>query len=247
MLVVAVSMTAACTSSADKTTAATAVVIPSLTTSVVTDADAFARTTSNGWGSADSGGAWSLGGLPPSDFSVAAGVARIQIPQAGASPTAFLYGVATRNTVSLVDFTFATAFVGTGHGYLYLAARHTARSQYRLRAKILSTGAIQLSLMKMVGRTDTVILTRISRASFSAGHFLRMRLEVTGTSSVNLAGKIWNVGSSEPTVPEVRATDATDPLVGAGSMGLAAYVPPNAAKMPISVSFANVRVGERLA
>jgi hypothetical protein len=73
------------------------------------------------------------------------------------------------------------------------------------------------------------------------GQYLRMRLQVSGTSSVALAGKIWSVGAAEPAAAQVKFTDSTNAL-GAGALGLAAYLSSAATNGPVTASFANYAV-----
>jgi PKD repeat protein len=204
-------------------------------------ADAFGRTASNGWGSADIDGPWTVAGVAAANFAVSSGTGRVTMTAAGNLPTAYLNTASIADSTSLVDFTLDKAFTGTGYGYAYLAARHTGTSQYRLRAKVLATGAVQLSLTKVVG-TETVLVTQtIAGLSFTPGQSLSMRLQVGGAASVALAGKIWVTGTAEPATSQVTATDATSPL-GAGGTGVAAYLSGTATTAPVVVTFDNLTV-----
>jgi PKD repeat protein len=205
-------------------------------------ADDFARTTSNGWGSADTGGAWTIGGTTASNFSVDGGAGQMRIPTGGTMPTAYLNGVSLGDSNSVVDFTFDKALTGSEYEYAYIAARHSGTSQYRLRTKLLGTTKVQLSLTKVVSGIETVLATStISGISFAAGQHLRMRLEVSGTSSVSLAGKLWLASASEPAAAQVTSTDAASPL-GAGTPGLAAYLVGGSANAPVVAQFMNFDV-----
>jgi hypothetical protein len=102
-----------------------------------------------------------------------------------------------------------------------------------------------LSLTKVVSGTETVLATgAVSGVTFTPGQYLRLRLQVTGTTSVALAGKIWSVGSAEPATAQVKFTDATSPL-GAGGPGLAAYLASTATNAPVTASFANFAVASQ--
>jgi PKD repeat protein len=208
------------------------------TTSAVVAADLFARTVANGWGTADTGGAWTVGGVAAANFSVSAGLGRMKMPATGNLPTAYLNGTSVADSNSLVDVTFDKVQTGSSYTYAYLAARRTGTSLYRLRAKLLPT-VTQLSVTKTVSGTETVLATsNITGLKLTAGTFLRMRFQVSGTSSVALAGKIWVVGATEPATAQVKFTDTATPL-GAGALGLAAYLPTLATNAPVTASFAN--------
>ncbi|MCU1658271.1 MAG: domain containing protein, partial [Pseudonocardiales bacterium] len=207
-------------------------------------ADQFGRTTAGGWGTADTGGAWSVGGTA-ANYTVSGNAARMALKAAGASPTAYLNGAALKDTNSVVDFTLDKPATGGG-AYVYVAARRaggTDKSEYRLRAKVLSTGAVQLSLTKVVASgTETVLVTQtVTGLTFVAGQFLRMRLQVSGDASVSLTGKLWDPSATEPTSWQVSATDATSPL-GAGAAGLLAYLSASSTNMPVTAQFQHLTI-----
>jgi hypothetical protein len=206
-------------------------------------ADDFTRTVVTGWGSALKGGDWTTTGVNTDNFSVAwtaSGAGQIRIPKAGDSPSAYLNGTSALDSNSVVDFTFDKAFSGANRVYVYLAARHAGTSQYRLGAKIRDGGSIELSLTKLISGKETSLADKyIGGLTFTARHFLRMRLQVAGVSPVSLAGKVWAVGADEPTQWQVRAEDARKPL-GSGGAGLATYLSAKAKSAPLIVSFANM-------
>jgi PKD repeat protein len=199
--------------------------------------DAFGRTSANGWGTADIGGPWTTAGVTAANFSVSSGSARVNMTAAGNLPTAYLNGATIADSNSQVDVTFDKAFTGTGYGYAYLSARHVGTSQYRLRAKVLATGAVQLSLTKVVGTETVLVTSTIAGLSFTPGQSLTMRLQVSGGG---LSGKIWVAGSAEPAAWQVTSTDAS-PLA-AGGTGVAAYLASSATTAPVLATFDNLIV-----
>jgi PKD repeat protein len=206
-------------------------------------ADAFGRTTTGAWGTADTGGAWTIGGITAPNVSVSAGTGVMKLAAAGAQPTAYLNSVSAGDSDSSVDFTLDKAQTGSSNLYVYLGARHTGTSQYRLRLKQVGTGGIQLSLTKVVSGTETVVQTAaVAGLNFTPGQFLRMRLQVSGTASVVIRGKVWIVGTTEPSAWQVTSTDATSPL-GAGGPGLSVYLSSVSTNAPVVASFQNFIVG----
>ncbi len=86
--------------------------------------DTFARTVTNGWGTADVGGAWSLTGTA-SAFSVAGGAGVIRHAAAGTQVTATLAGASSADT----DLTFAFNVDKLSVGYyLTVAGRGPQRT-----------------------------------------------------------------------------------------------------------------------
>jgi PKD repeat protein len=56
--------------------------------------------------------------------------------------------------------------------------------------------------------------------NYTAGEKLSIALSVRGTSPTSLALKVWRTGTTEPTSPQLQATDTTAALQAAGSVGL---------------------------
>jgi large repetitive protein len=77
--------------------------------------------------------------------------------------------------------------------------------------------------------------------TFTTSQFLRMRLRISGTSSVALSGKLWAVGSNEPAAWDVTTSDANSPL-GAGASGVTAYLASASTNTPVVAQFANFNV-----
>ena len=56
---------------------------------------------------------------------------------------------------------------------------------------------------------------------------------MSGEGTTALAGKVWAVGSAEPTGWQVSTTDATAELQRAGGVGVRAYVSGSATVVPV--------------
>ncbi len=201
--------------------------------------DLFGRTATGAWGSADVGGAWTVGG-GAANFSVASGAGQMNLAAAGSQPSAFLNTLSLGDTNTVVDFSVDKAATGGGN-YVYVSARHKSTGEYRLRAKLLATGAMQLSLTKVVSGTETVLATGSVPGTFAANTPMRMRLQVSGTTTVALTGKMWAAGTAEPASWQVTANDATSPLP-AGAPGVMAYLSGSSTNAPAVVSWDNLSV-----
>ena len=81
---------------------ATGFVTKAVTVTPAIAADAFGRTTSNGWGTADTGGPWSVTGSA-SRFSVGGGQGTVNVEAAAVGPTAYLNSVSQANLNAVVD------------------------------------------------------------------------------------------------------------------------------------------------
>lgn len=180
-------------------------------------ADAFGRTVAGGWGSADTGGPWSVAG-GTSRFAVGGGTGQ-QSPLPGGTVGATLGTVsssATDVTVSLaLDRIPSNALYGTVSG------RVVGSGDYGARIKVLATGAVQLHTQ----RSGTVLSGgTLPGVVLTAGERLRVRTQVEGTSPTVVRVRAWEDGQPEPTTWQATATDATAALQGAGGVRLMTYV-----------------------
>src|ERR1700712_2231722 len=83
---------------------------PIATADTVVGSDGFGRTVTNGLGTADAGGAWTLAGTA-SSFSVGSGVASLRLG-AGKTLAAYLNGTPTRDTDITTTVRFGALPVG---------------------------------------------------------------------------------------------------------------------------------------
>ena len=194
--------------------------------------DAFGRTVSAGWGSADAGGAWSLTGAA-ANFAVGGGVGTIRVPTAGWTSGAHLTSVAQTETE--VRATVALDKMPTGGGTdVNVVGRSIGTTQgYRLRLKLLATGVVRAQLISVAGGTTTTLTQlNVPGLTYTAGKQLQVRFQVTGTSPTTLQAKVWEVGTTEPAGWTLSATDSTAALQAPGGVGVLAYVSGSATNTP---------------
>lgn len=191
--------------------------------------DAFERTVSNGLGSADQGGTWSG---TSANLAVNGGAARFTAG-AGVTTTSMLNGATSADADVTVELALQQAASGGGT-YVSVIGRAVSGDDYRARVKVLSTGAVQLSLMR--GGTALQALT-IPGITYDTGEQLQVRLQVVGTSPTTISGKVWQVGTAEPAAWQLSTTDATAALQAAGGLGLSVYVSGSATVVPLTVAF----------
>jgi PKD repeat protein len=206
-------------------------------TAAVLAADAFARTVTNGLGSADTGGVWTTSGTA-SNFAVTGGVGTIRMSSASAGPAAYLNSVSS----SAVDLrvTVASDKVGTGNGvYLWVIGRRTGGGDYRARVRLLSNGTVGIAISRYVSGAETLIGTEqiLSGVTYTAGAQLAVRLQVEGTGTTNVRLKVWPVGGTEPAAWQRTGTDTTSALQTAGGLGLATYLSSSSTNAPVTARF----------
>ena len=207
---------------------------------VVIAADTFARTTTNGWGTAETGGSWTP--APSGNLSTAAGTGRLRIATAGTGPSANLAGVSAANVDGLLDFTADK--VATGGGlYVNLAVRRIGTQEYRAKVRLVADGSVQLILTRLSGTAETTLgSTSVSGVAFAPGTMLRTRFLVRSSSSTTtaLSAKIWIAGSAEPAAFQLSRNDSTAGLQGAGSFGIQGYLSSTSTNAPVVVSVDNL-------
>jgi hypothetical protein len=200
--------------------------------------DSFARTTSNGWGTADTGGAWSTAGTA-ANFAVSGGTGAITLPAAGQTRSVWL-GSTTRTDTDL-KFTLSLDKVPTGSGaYLDVVGRRVGtNTEYRARMIMQSTGRIIVQLTALRGSATAVALapavTLPTSITYAAGTPLLVRMQVTGTDPTTLRLKVWPASTTEPTAWQTTATDSGAGLQSPGAVGLTAYLSGTVTNAPVVV------------
>lgn len=180
--------------------------------------DAFGRTVSNGWGTADIGGTWTLSNGPTSDYNVgvsATGKGAHTISTLNSSRNTLLTAPTADQDIR-VEITPASFAVG-GPIYAGLVSRWVDASNfYYVRFEFLTSHQINLTLFKRVAGVDTTIagptLTSITQL---IGVPVSLRFQVIGTT---LKAKGWTTSTSEPVAWNITATDST--FSAAGSYGV---------------------------
>ncbi len=196
--------------------------------------DAFSRTVASGWGTADSGGAWTASGA--SSLSVAGGTGRIRMGTAGSGPSAFLNGVSSTASDTTVSVALDAAATGGGV-YVSVVGRRVGTSDHRLKIRVASTGAVTASLVANAAGTETTLRSvTVPGVTYVAGDVLLARLQVTGTSPTTLSARVWKQGAAEPASWQLTATDSTAALQAAGGVGLVAYLS-GSGTAPVTASF----------
>jgi PKD repeat protein len=204
--------------------------------------DAFGRTATNGWGNADTGGAWTRYGTA-SLFSVGSGAGQIRLAAAGAGPRAALETVSSVNTAATVKVSLDKIPNGGG-GFVSLGVRTIGTSDYRAKVKVASTGALTLYLVKVVSGTETTLTSTPLGAAFNytVGSTLQIRAQVSGTSPTTIRAKVWKTTQAEPATWQLTTTDSIAGLQTAGGVGVVTYLSGTSTNFPIVVSFDDLLV-----
>lgn len=179
--------------------------------------DAFARSTSSGWGTADLGGAWSILAGTTSDFS-----------------TSGSYGVHTQSTVGAAHITaltapgadvdiycdIATSALATGASLMGgpVARCVDNSNHYMARLEFTTAQAVILSVRKRVAGTETSLNAVTTSLTHVATTFYRVRFQVSGST---VRAKVWDASTTEPSLWTVSATDTS--LTAAANVGIRSF------------------------
>ena len=202
----------------------TATVTGSVTITDGYASDTFERAVSNGFGTADLGGPWTVTGTA-SAFSTGSGVGRI-VGAATASRAAYLAGVRQTEIDMVSDLALDRTATGGGAYVSFIGRRVSNGNDYRLKVRYMPDGSIIAYLVRTLGRTETVLAhTTVPALSVNPGEVLRIRFVISGTTTTTLRAKVWRQNSPEPQSWLLTSTGATPAaLQASGDVGVLLYV-----------------------
>ena len=212
----------------------TVTVTAATTTSATVARDAFGRTATGGWGTADLGGPWTT---TSSAASVSGGTGLLTLRSAGATGSARLPGVTGTSQTTRATAQWDKRPGGSG-GWWLVRGRVTTDGEYRLKLGHRATGAVTARLVRATstggetGLGDEVVVPGLT---YAAGTGVVGELEVVGTSPTTLRARVWAAGQARPAAALLAATDSTAGLQQAGHAGLAALVSSTATNVPVTV------------
>jgi PKD repeat protein len=234
-----VSLTA--TNAAGSTTKTLLVSVEELAPPVLA-ADQFDRTVSSGWGSADTGGAYTIQGTA-ANYTVGAREGNIVVPSAGITRSAILGGVSARDIDVIFQVKTDKAAAG-GAYFVYAVARRNGNNEYRPRLTLNANGTVSVHAGVVINNSESSIGSPVTVAGLShtAGGFIYLRAEVTGTSPTTIRVKAWSNHQYEPDDWHYTGTNSASELQTAGAVGLRTYVGSQVSNAPVTFSFADYEV-----
>jgi PKD repeat protein len=194
--------------------------------------DGFNRTVSGGWGSATTGGAWSLSGSA-ANYSVSPAAGGTMRTAAGSLATAYLRSTSSSDT-DLVLVVSVDKTPDSNGVYLTVVPRAVS-STTEFHARVRITNVVRLQLSRLVSGTETLLTseTTLAGLTYSAGTSLTIRVQaVNGSGTTTLQTRVWKTGTSEPSTWQASAMDSTAVLQAPGSVGLMAYLSSSATVGP---------------
>ena len=144
-----------------------------LTLTKVVASDGFARTTANGWGTADTGGAWTVS--PTSAFSTGNGAGAVTLASPGADVTATLGSARASNPTQTLDVSTPSSITGNGV-FFSTRERLNGSSYYEITLRLLPGGVVHLSSGKVVNGVETVLHEiNVASVTYASGDVLRLQ------------------------------------------------------------------------
>ena len=196
--------------------------------------DTFERNVINGWGATAAGQAWQSTSTATA-YAVDGQVGRI------VAPVGSTRGVRLPNVPPVADaavqLDLAMSPVASGSGtYVSVLGRINGSSSYRAKIRYLAGGAVNLSLIRFTGAETVLASTDLTGVTLTAGQYLRLKLELEGSSPTLVRAKLWPRGQTEPSAWTAAASDSTAGLQVAGTLGIDVY-PSSSAAAPATVTF----------
>ncbi len=186
------------------------------------------------WGTADSGGAWTV--APSTDFSVSGGAGKIALDRGGATRTALLAATQRDSTDLRVDLSADKNAAG-GTMFVYVDGRRVSdNTSYRSLLRF-SGGKVSVALEALKGSTSaTSLVSAVSAGAIPPGAVVHLRLEVSGSGPTTVRAKIWVDGAAEPSAWTVSTTDSYGPLQAPGAVAVSGYLSGSATNAPVVLS-----------
>src|SRR5581483_8669718 len=191
---------------------------PTPSSTVTYAADSFNRQISGGWGAADIGGGYALENpgrqnyAPASDYNVTggAGTMTTQSGKGGTWHSAYLPTVSAQN----VDITFRVktdVTDPTGFQFVYFSARRVgAGTQYLGRVGFDPSGGVLLQAAKSISENITLLGNEVGvpGLSHTAGSYIWVHGQLTGTNPTTIRMRAWANGQAEPNTWQYTVTDS---------------------------------------
>ncbi len=196
--------------------------------------DGFTRTIANGWGNADSGGAYTIAG---NGFAVNGSVATQKLTSVNTAGFARLFGSPLPDADVQLRVAADQTPVGTGYWVNVVGRSVNAANEYRARIRFGATGVFVGAYRLVTGSSSALIGAEASTGlAMVPNQFYRVRMNVMGTNPTTIKIKVWVDGTAEPAGWNVSVTDASASLQTSGAVGITTWVQ-GTTPLPLTFSF----------
>ncbi len=181
--------------------------------------DGFDRTLTGSWGSAPTGGSWSVQG--GSALAVGSSASMIGGVQPGQGFRAQLASVSAGDVDVWADAVLPAA---TQFYYTAEARRQSDGSSYRGRLRVDGSQNLNVEIMRVNGSTETILVQRSLGVTVAPGDVYRVELSVSGTASVSLAARVYRFDQSAPGWQLTTSDSSASRIATAGTVGIQGYL-----------------------
>jgi hypothetical protein len=188
--------------------------------------DAFGRTASNGWGTSDSGQAWSTNGGAAGDYSVSSGTGNISNGSTNVIRETILNPVSGSSLLDgTISATLKPGVVATGASIqMSLEMRRADASNYLAAILTFGTaGTVGITIAARVAGVTTVLGSNSSSLSYGATDTFRLEFHVTGGQYV---ARAWSTASPNTQISTYAddSTPAGSAITAAGSVACRSFL-----------------------
>ena len=205
--------------------------------------DQFSRTVSNGWGTADIGGSYTLTGIA-SNFAVNGSAGTMTVPSAGGVLVAKLPNVAALDLNFVFRVKTDKPAVGSNESIFFLARSVSSTTEYRGQIRISTSNTVYIRAAKVVNGTQTLLGTEVAvpNLTYAAGSYIWLRGQIVGTNPTTINLKAWADGQSEPANWQYTVTDSEPSLQVAGPVGLRSFLASGVTNAPVVFTYDDLLV-----
>ncbi len=167
--------------------------------------DTFSRTSSNTWGTSDTGNAWSnVGGGVATDYTLSGSYASHVLSTLNDTRRTGI-SAPSADIDMYCDMTASAAATGDSLYGAICARMLDASNMYMCRAEFTTGGSLLMTIRKMVAGVQTQIgSTFTAPVGYTPGTFVRFRFQVIGSA---LRAKVWRITDPEPSSWHIDTTD----------------------------------------
>ncbi|MCZ4099839.1 hypothetical protein [Streptomyces sp. H39-C1] len=199
--------------------------------------DAFGRTASSGWGTADSGQAWANTGGAAGDYSVSGGLGRHSLTSVNVSRYTTMPGQGSDFDLTI---SMGTSVLATGASHFeHVVARFNGTTDMLLaRLEFTTAAGVILGIRKRVAGVETQLATITTSLTHVAGSLYGVHFQGLGS---RLRANAWLASGAEPTQWLLDITDSS--VMAAGDWGVRSILGPgNTNTLPVTATIDNLAV-----
>ncbi len=211
-------------------------------------ADTFTRTAASGWGTTETGSqTWTTAQSGSGGSHSINGTQGLSVHgSCNTTNQERLDGLDVLNS----DMTFKVksnkAPITNETQTIYVVSRKQASLtnwEYRHRLQFSGT-SLKLLAGKLLGSTSLTTIsadTTVSRETFTADTFYKLRVQTYGTSPTTIRMKVWQDGTTEPTSWDLTTTDSESNLQNSGASGIRSFIS-STCSAPITLTYDDVSI-----